>query len=144
MGESFEKREKAKKKIKEKQDKAQKMKERKENSVKGRSLEDMMAYVDEYGNISSTPPDGKKPKEVHLDDIQLGAAPITPEALFRTGIVSFFNTEKGYGFIADDKTRENVFVHINQLLDPIKDRDRVSFERERTPKGYCATKVRKL
>ena len=59
MGESFAKKEKAKKKAKEKQDKAEKMRERKATN-KGRSFEDMIAYLDEDGNIMSTPPDARQ------------------------------------------------------------------------------------
>jgi len=142
MSESFAKKELAKKKAKEKKDKAERMKERKANTSKGKSLEDMMAYLDENGNITSTPPDGRKPREINLEDIQLGAAPIVREDPICTGVVAFFNTEKGYGFITDDRTRDNVFVHSNQLSQPIKERDRVSFEKERTPKGYSAINVK--
>lgn len=145
MGESFAKKEKAKKKAKSKQDKALKMKERKENNNKGKSLEDMMAYLDEDGNLTSTPPDIKKKKEISLDEIQLGAAPIIDEpAGPSTGTISFFNEAKGYGFIIEEKTRENIFVHSNQLAQPVKERDRVSFEKERTDRGYNAINVKKI
>jgi CspA family cold shock protein len=56
MADSFLKKEQAKKKAKLKQDKRQKMQERKENNMKGKPLEDMMAYIDENGQISDTPP----------------------------------------------------------------------------------------
>ncbi len=145
MSESFAKKEKEKRKAKERQDKAQKMKERKSNNTKGKSLEDMMAYLDENGNISSTPPDPSKRREVNIDDIQLGAAkPGAPEDPQRHGIVAFFNDAKGYGFITDNQTKENVFVHANQLSQPVKERDKVTFEKERTPKGYSATNVKKV
>lgn len=146
MGESFAKKEKAKKKAKNKQDKALKMKERKENNNKGKSLEDMMAYLDEDGNLTSTPPDDmKKKKEISLDEIQLGAAPIIDEPSGpSTGTISFFNEAKGYGFIIEEKTRENIFVHANQLSQPVKERDRVSFEKGRTDRGYSAINVKKI
>jgi CspA family cold shock protein len=144
MGETFSKKEKEKKKAKEKQDKAQKMKERKANNNKGKSLDDMIAYLDENGNITDTPPDGSRRKEINLEDIQLGAAISVPEDPIRHGVVAFFNDAKGYGFITDEKTRENVFVHSNQLAQPIKERDKVTFERERTPKGFSAINVKKL
>lgn len=144
MGETFEKKEKQKKKARDKQEKAQKMKERKANSSKGKSLHEMMAYLDENGNITETPPDGRRKREINLEDIQLGAAVNIPEEVMRTGTVAFFNDDKGYGFITDDKTRENVFVHANQLSQPIKERDKVSFEKERTPKGFSATNIKKL
>lgn len=144
MSESFAKKEKAKKKAKEKQDKAEKMRERKAQGGKAKSLEDMMAYIDEYGNITSTPPDASRRIEINLEDIQLGAAPIIEESPIRKGVVSFFNDAKGYGFITDEKTRENIFVHANNLLQPVKEKDRVTFEKERSPKGYSAINVKKL
>jgi len=144
MSETFAKKEKEKKKAKEKQDKAQKMKERKSNNNKGKSLEDMMAYLDEDGNITNTPPDIRKKKDINIEDIQLGAAKNIPEDPNRTGIVAFFNEAKGYGFITDNVTKENVFVHINQLSGPLKEREKVTFERERTAKGYSAINVKKV
>ena len=144
MGESFSKKEKANKKAKAKRDKAEKMKERKANNNKGKSLEDMMAYIDEDGNITATPPNPGYKKEIALEDIQLGAAPIVPEETQRKGNVSFFNESKGYGFITDDKTRENIFFHTSSLAQPVKEKDRVSFERERTARGYSAVRVVKI
>ncbi|TDW97038.1 cold-shock protein [Dinghuibacter silviterrae] len=141
MGESFSKKDKANKKKKDKQDKAQKMLDRKSNNNKGKGLNDMLAYVDENGNLSSTPPNAAARKEIALEDIQLGAAPIQPEETQRTGTVSFFNSTKGFGFITDDKSGEDVFFHTNQLAQPVKEKDRVSFERERTPRGYSAVRV---
>ncbi|MEP6617607.1 MAG: hypothetical protein ABJA57_13550 [Ginsengibacter sp.] len=54
--ETFSKKEKGKKKLKKRQEKQEKMEDRKNNAKKGKSLEEMMAYIDENGNISSTPP----------------------------------------------------------------------------------------
>jgi cold shock protein len=144
MGGSFAKKEKEKKKAKDKQDKAQKMQERKANNNKGKGLEHMMAYLDENGTLTSVPPDHTKRLEINPEDIQLGAAPIVAEDIVRKGTVSFFNEAKGYGFITDDQTRENVFVHANNLSQPVKERDKVTFERERTPKGYSAINVKKI
>ncbi|MFN9581156.1 MAG: cold shock domain-containing protein, partial [Bacteroidota bacterium] len=69
--ETFSKKEKEKKRLKKRQDKAQKKEERKANSLKGKSLEDMMAYVDENGNITTTMPDPKKKKVFIADDIRI-------------------------------------------------------------------------
>lgn len=55
---SFNKREKEIRKLKNRQDKAQKMEERKSNNDKGKTLEDMMVYLDENGNLSPVPPSG--------------------------------------------------------------------------------------
>ena len=60
--ETFNKREKEKKRLKKQQEKREKMEERKANAQKVSSFEQMLAYVDENGNLSSTPPDPKKRK----------------------------------------------------------------------------------
>src|SRR5258708_40232548 len=121
--ETFSKKEKEKKRAKKRQDKAEKMEERKANAKKGKSLDEMMAYLDENGNLSSTPPDPRKKKVFNPEDMQMGAAKREeeqPDAV-REGIVSFFNDSKGYGFIKDLKTQESIFVHVNQLTEPIKE-----------------------
>jgi hypothetical protein len=57
------KKEKEKKKLQKRQDKEQRKQERKANSMEGKPLEEMMAYVDENGNITSEPPDPSKKKK---------------------------------------------------------------------------------
>lgn len=145
MADTSAKKEKQKKKAKAKQEKAEKMRDRKANS-KSKSLEDMLAYIDENGNLSSTPPDPFKKKIINVEDIQLGAAAKIEEEVevLRKGVVTYFNDAKGYGFISDSKTKENVFVHLNQLSQPIKERDIVTFEVERNAKGLSAIKVTKV
>lgn len=144
--ESFGKKEREKKKEKKKKDKLSKKEDRKTNSEKGKSLEDMFAYVDEFGNLSSTPPDPNKKKTVvNLEDIQIGVAkqePIDPADLIRKGTITFFNDSKGFGFIKDHISQESVFVHINNLVDRVAEGDKVSFETEKGPKGLSAIKVR--
>lgn len=145
MGGTAAKKEKEKKKAKNKLEKAQKMKERKASSTKGKSLEDMMAYVDEDGNLSPTPPDPRKKKTINLEDIPLGVPSVAeePEDAVKTGVVSFFNEAKGYGFITDSHGA-NVFVHVNDLRQPVAERDKVSFETEKSPKGLRAVNVNKI
>jgi len=141
MSESFAKKEKTKQRAKDKQAKAEKMQHRKSQNTKGKSLEDMMAYLDENGNITSTPPDGRKRKEISLEDIQLGAARVIPEEVSRSGSVTFYNDAKGYGFITDEKSQESIFFHSSTLSVPIKERDKVTFEKERGPKGFNAVNI---
>jgi len=144
--ESFNKQELEKKKAKQKQEK-QERKEARKATNKGKSLEDMLAYVDEDGNITSTPPDPSKKKEINLEDIQLGVprqeAEAEPADGLRRGVVKFFNESKGYGFIIDQRTQESVFVHIRQLMEPIKEKDKVVFEVEQGQKGPSAINVKK-
>ena len=144
--ETFSKKEKEKNRIKRRQDKAEKMEERKANAKKGKTLEEMMAYIDENGNISSTPPDPRKKKIFKQEEIQLGV-PIQEagkeEDLIRTGVVTFFNDTKGFGFIKDMQTQESVFIHVNQLSEAIRENDKVTFQVERGPKGLNALNVKK-
>jgi len=145
-GETFNKKEKEKKRAKQKKDKAEKMEERKANAKKGKSLDEMMAYIDENGNISSTPPDPNKRKVFKQEDMQIGVPKHVPgedEDPVRTGVVAFFNDEKGFGFINDLQTQERVFVHANNLSEPIKEGNRVNFEVEMGPKGPSAVNVKK-
>ncbi|MCW3465340.1 cold-shock protein [Chitinophaga nivalis] len=140
------KKDKEKKKAKHRQDKLERKEERKANNSKGKSLEDMLAYIDEDGNITSTPPDPNKKREFNPEDIQLGVPKAVDEPIdpIRKGVVKFFNESKGYGFIIDQQTQESIFVHINQLSTPIKEKDKVSYEVERGPKGLNAVQVKKI
>ncbi|HEY4147638.1 MAG TPA: cold shock domain-containing protein [Chitinophagaceae bacterium] len=61
----------------------------------------------------------------------------------RKGVVTFFNDDKGFGFINDLETQERVFVHVNQLSMRIKENDKVTFEIERGGKGPSAVNVTK-
>jgi cold shock CspA family protein len=146
MAETFNKKEKEKKKQQKKKEKEQRKAERKANAKSGQSLEDMMAYVDENGNISSTPPDPGKKRVINENEIVLGsrniegATPVTS----RKGRVTYFNTAKGYGFIKDLKTQESIFVHANALTVIIKENDLVSFETEKGVKGLNAVQVKKI
>lgn len=144
--ETFSKKEKEKKKLRKKKEKEERKEERKANASNGNSLDDMIAYVDENGNISATPPDPSQKKEINPDDIQLGATKNEEmeEDVVRTGIVTFFNDSKGYGFIRDKQTQESIFVHMNGLKEPIKENNKVSFEIERGPKGLVAVNVQKV
>lgn len=143
MADSFQKKALQQKKAKKKKDKLERKEERKANNDKGKSLEDVMVYLDEYGNFTDVPPDKQKRSEIKLEDIQLGAAPIVEETE-HTGTVTVFFTEKAYGFITEDKGGATIFVHSNNLLEPVAEKDRVTYEREKTPKGYAAVNVRKI
>jgi cold shock CspA family protein len=145
--ETSNKKDKEKKKQKKKQDKQLKKEERKSNSDKGKSFEDMLAYVDEYGNITSTPPDPtKKKKIINAEDIEIGVSRKTEEEFttIRSGTVTFFNESKGYGFIKDLQSQESIFVHVNNLSEAIKENDKVTFETEKSPKGLSAINVKLL
>jgi cold shock CspA family protein len=143
--ETFNKREKEKKRIQKQKDKEQKRQERKDNK-ENKSFEDMIAYVDENGNFSSTPPDTTRRRPIKDSDIDLssrnkggGTAPGK-----RQGVVKFFEKDKGYGFIKDTQTQEEYFFHYTSANFPIAQSDSVSFETESSPKGQNAVRIVKL
>ena len=143
--ETWNKKEKEKKRQKKKEEKAQRKEVRKANASDG-SLESMMAYVDEFGNISSTPPDPlKRRSTINPDNIEVGVPrrkPAEETDPNRKGIVTFFNESKGYGFIKDQVTQESVFVHVNSLTEAVKENSKVIFEVEMGPKGANAVNVK--
>lgn len=145
MADTFNKKEKEKKKQQKKKEKEERKAARKANSKTGQSLEDMMAYVDENGNISSTPPDPNKKTVIKESDILLGSRNVeglNPNPV-RKGRVTYFNSAKGYGFIKDLKTEQSIFVHSKTLTITIKENDIVTFETENSPRGLTAIGVKK-
>ena len=142
--ETFNKKEVRNKKEKKRKEKEKKRLARKENEKKG-SLDDMIAYVDENGMITTTPPDPTKKKKIKSEDIEISIAkrdPTQESDPIRKGIVSFFNESKGFGFIRDSETQESVFVHVNDFLEDIKEGNVVSFEVGMGHKGPIATQVK--
>jgi cold shock CspA family protein len=107
----------------------------------------MMAYVDEFGNISDTPPDPTvKREEVDAESIELGVPKreeIVMDAV-RKGKVEFFNDQKGFGFIKEDETQEKFFVHVHGCTEVIIENDKVSFELEQGLKGLNCVRVKKI
>jgi CspA family cold shock protein len=60
----------------------------------------------------------------------------------KTGTVKFFNESKGFGFIVDDATNAEVFVHISGLVDKINQGDKVTFDVTEGRKGPNAIEVK--
>jgi cold shock CspA family protein len=142
---SFIKQENEKKRLKKRKDKQQKKDERKQSSTDG-GFDNMIAYVDENGNITSTPPDPTKKRIVDIDSIEIGVSRREDQVVpaERTGRVDFFDESKGFGFIKETGTQEKYFVHVRGLLQDVKEGDKVSFELERGKKGMNAVQVKKL
>ena len=141
--ESFNKKEVRKKQEKKRKDKLARKEARKGNENKIDN-QDMIAYVDEFGRILSEPPDTSARQDVKLEDIEIS----TPKTLekeaddfIKTGVVSWFNEQKGYGFIRVLETNQTVFVHLNEVNGTIKEGTRVTFEMGSGPRGPIATKV---
>ncbi len=141
--ESFNKKEVRNKKLKARKDKEKKKQARRENNTK-KSFEDMIAYVDQDGNIVPDAPDPRDKKKVKLEDIEIDIPKSESEGnsgKIRTGQVSFFNDAKGFGFIIDSETKERIFVHSNGLMQPVKEGNTVSFEIEKGLRGLSALNV---
>lgn len=58
------------------------------------------------------------------------------------GTVKFFNYKKGYGFITVTNSGEEIFVHTKNVIDKIRDKNKVTFNIEKSEKGPIATNVR--
>lgn len=142
---TFEKRQKEKKRLQKKQEKQRKKEERKANPG-GSSLDSMMAYVDEFGQIVDTPPDPANRVEIDASEIELGVPKREKVEVDPThqGKLDFFDTSKGFGFINEIGSQERYFVHISGMIDQINEGDKVSFELERGPKGMNAVRVKKV
>jgi len=141
--ETMSKKEREKQKKRKAQDKQEKMMDRK-NNKKSTKLEDMMAYLDENGNLTDKPPiDFRKKKVFRQEDIQVSVPRLEerPQDELRTGIVTFFNDHKGFGFINDAETRERIFFHVNDLAAPVVENNKVTFRVEKSPKGLVAMDV---
>ena len=142
--ETFNKREKEKKRLKKRQEKERKREERK--AAPKRTEEEMFSYVDENGQLTDTPPDPSKKVVIEAEDIEIGIPKKEEqeeEDSTRYGTVEFFNDSKGYGFIKEKGSNEKFFVHINGTLEDIVEGNQVSFELEKGPKGMNAVQVKK-
>ena len=60
------------------------------------------------------------------------------------GTVKFFNDSKGYGFITEDGSNEEHFVHVSGLIDEVREGDAVEFELQQGKKGLNAVNVKVL
>ena len=140
--ESFNKKNVRDKKEKKRKEKQERRTARKESEKK--SLDDMIAYVDEHGRITDAPVDPSEKEEIDVEDIKLGvpSRDENEDDNIRKGVVSFFNDAKGYGFIKDLESKQNLFVHINNTLDEIKEGNLVSFEIGAGKKGPAAVNVK--
>jgi cold shock protein len=60
------------------------------------------------------------------------------------GIVKFFNESKGYGFIKDEVSNQEIFVHVTGLEEKVRENDKVSFNLVEGKKGMNAVNVKKI
>lgn len=62
----------------------------------------------------------------------------------KTGKVKFFNEAKGYGFIIEDESNREIFLHHSGLVDKVRENDQVSYEVIEGRKGLNAVNVKKV
>ncbi len=63
--------------------------------------------------------------------------------MMNTGTVKFFNESKGYGFIKDETSKQEIFVHVTGLTEKVRENDKVSFSVVEGKKGVNAVNVKK-
>ena len=64
---------------------------------------------------------------------------------FMTGTVKFFNDSKGYGFITNDESGQDIFVHVTSLNGlELKEGDKVEYQEEDGKKGKVAAQIQRL
>lgn len=134
------KRENEKKKQARRVEKQNKKEERK-RSGKVSNFDDMIAYVDENGMITSTPPENNcRTKGVNQEEIIISTPKKeTPSVL--KGRIEHLNTSKGYGFIKDLSGTDKYFFHVSNVLTDIVENDIVTFDLERGKRGMNAINI---
>lgn len=137
------KRDNEKKKQSKRLEKQKRKEERKANNNKGAALEDMFAYVDEYGMITSTPPEEIVKEDINPEDILISVPKKeeSDEPSIYSGRVEFFNDAKGFGFIKDRDSVKKYFFHISAAPANIKEGDLVTFELERGTRDLNAVNI---
>lgn len=143
MADSYNKKEREKKKKKKKQEKAERKKQKK---LEGGNSQEFM-YVDEFGNLTPEPPDPTKKTKIKAEDIQISIPKsdgLDDDQFVKRGTVKFYNEDKGYGFIEESMTGTDYFIHVDNLVDPIRKGDRVVFEIGSGPKGPIAVNVKQF
>jgi len=135
------KRENEKKRLAKREEKLKKKESRKLSGTS--SFDDMIAYVDEYGMITSTPPEENiKKQEINVEEIMIS----TPrkedeEPVILRGRIEFFNEARGFGFIKDLAGIEKYFFHVNNVVTDVREGNIVTFDLERGAKGMNAVNI---
>lgn len=144
-GDSF-----GKRNVKSKQELKRKQKEEKrqirKDSDKKSGFDDMIAYVDENGMISSTPPDPEKKIEISLEDIVISSPRKEDTAetnAERKGILVQFNESRGFGFIQEHESLQQYFTHVSEFTELLKEGDEVIFLITKNLRGLSAVSVRR-
>ena len=137
---TFGKKENEKKKQARRQAKQNRKEERKQ-SGKASCFDEMIAYVDEHGMITSTPPEERRgEEEIVQENIQISIPRQEAPAILK-GRVEYFDVQKGYGFIKNLVGMDKYFFHVNNVLVDIMENDIVTFDLERGKRGMNAVNI---
>lgn len=140
---SYNKRDNEKKKASKRKEKEERKLQRKASGTS--SFDDMIAYVDENGMITSTPPDENLKKEqINSEDIDISTPKketVEKESVLK-GRVEHFNSSKGYGFIKSLSSVDKYFFHISNAPQNISEGNVVFFEIERGNRGMNAINIK--
>ncbi|WP_313385395.1 cold shock domain-containing protein [Chishuiella sp.] len=136
MADSTSKKEKNKKKALKRLEKLSKRENRKENNNKGKSLEEMIVYVDVLGNFTDVPPHLQN-KEEDLLKLETNS----DKEVFISGIVDNYNDSKGFGFIKVLNSNDKIFFHFKESRELLKVGDKVEFKKAISEKGFRATQI---
>lgn len=119
----------------------QNRKEERKRSGKVSNFDDMIAYVDENGMITSTPPENNcKKKEIDQEEIRISTPKKGAQAVLK-GRIEHLNTSKGYGFIKDLSGTDKYFFHVSNVVNDIAENDIVTFDLERGKRGMNAINI---
>jgi len=143
--ETYKKKEVRTKKEKKRKEKEMKRVARRESATE--TEDNMIAYVDEFGRLTSEPPDPTKKKTIiKAENIQIKTSRREESEddnnKERKGVLTFFNDSKGYGYIKDSETRDTIFVHISEFKDDISLNSHVSYIVGMGNRGPIATQVK--
>ena len=131
---TFNKKEREKKKLLKKQQKNEKKEFNKTNNDKGKSLEELFAYVDEYGNISDKPP-------VKLKEGETPTYNASPQEDYSFGKVVHYNTESNYGVIRDNETQQSIYFNDRLVGQKLNLNQKVKFKFKSAKQGAQVTEV---
>lgn len=137
---SSNKRELEKNKQQKRKEKQERREERKSNQAN--SFEDMIAYVDENGIITDTPPDPTNKQQINAENIAISIPKKEDvEDPILSGRIEYYNDDKGYGFIKNSASMDKYFFHASNAPLSFKKGDKVTFELERGQKGMNAVRI---
>jgi len=138
---TFNKLEREKNKAKKREEKRKKMAARREAKARGEYKQDEFVYVDFNGNFTDTPPDPEEKEQISLESIVISPTKKDDVDPRVNGKVTFYDDEKGFGFIKNPLNHDSYFFHFSECPDTLTIGDNVEFELIRGEKGMNAVKI---